>query len=87
MGLFITVLIAFFLPFVAVGVCLLSDIFSGLPLTATNYQRLYIVWQVICSLALVLIFLMRAIGDYRAELDSHSHAVAITNVCEQASSN
>ena len=87
MGLFVTVLIAAFLPFVAVGVCLLSDICSGLPITAAFYYRLYIAWQVICSLALVFIFLMRALGDYRAELDSQSHAVAITNVCEQASSN
>ena len=86
MGLFITVLIAAFLPFVAVGVCVLSDICSGLPSTMAYYQRLYISWQVGCSLALVLLFLFRAVGVFRAELDSQSHAVAITNVCEQASS-
>lgn len=87
MGLFITVLIAAFLPFVAVGICLLFDICSGLPLTVSFYQRLYITWQIGCSLALVFIFFLRASADLGEKLDSQSHAVAITNVCEQASSN
>lgn len=87
MGLFLTVLIAAFLPFVVVGICLFCDICSGLPLTVSYYPRLYIVWQVGCSLALVFIFLLRALDDFRAELDSQSHAVAITNVCERTSIN
>lgn len=89
MGLFITVLIAAFLPFVAVGICLLSDICSGLPLTVSYYQRLYIVWQVGCSLALVVIFLFRALDQvqvHRTALKSDSRADG-TNVCNQVYSN
>ena len=86
MGLFLTVLIAVFLPFAAIGICLLSDICSELPMSVADYQRLYIVWQVGCSIALVFIFLFRALDPvqvHRTALKADSRTDG-TNVCEQA---
>lgn len=89
MGLLITVLIAAFLPFAVVGICLLSDICSDLPITTGYYQRMFIFLEVACSFALVVLFLFRALDQsqvHRTALKSESRADG-TNVCNQVYSN
>ena len=89
MGLFVLVLVAVLLPFAIVGACVMLDICFGLlPLKPAIYNRIFVVTTILCSALLALLFMARALDQYRdGTLNPGSPAALSTNACENAAAN
>ena len=80
MILFLTVLILLLIPFAGVGLCVLSDCYSGITLAPMVYSRLFMAMVIVCSVIIAMILLVRAFPGGGGQ---SSPSNITTNACEQ----